>query len=56
MGIVYVFFRISYEIKRKLGWHKIIFPTNPEPKNYISLGTWKQNLRPFFSMERKLKG
>ena len=38
MGIVYVFFRISYEIKRKLGWHKTIFPTNPEPKNYISLG------------------
>ena len=56
MGIVYIFFRISYEIKRKLGWHKIIFPTNPEPKNYISLVTWKQNLRPFFFYGKDITG
>ena len=56
MGIRYVFFRISYLIRTKSGWQKKVFPTNPEFKKYISIQDWKDNLPPFFSMERKLMG
>ena len=55
MGMRYIIFRISYLIKTKMGWQKKTFPMNPNFKKYISLKDWKNNLQPFFSMERKLK-
>jgi hypothetical protein len=48
MGARYLFFRIYYTITTKLGWQKKKFPTNPAPKQYISLEAWKNNLPPFF--------
>jgi len=48
MGLRYLFFRISYTIKSKLGWQKKVFPTNPKQEKYIALEDWKNNLPPFF--------
>ncbi|MEM6718260.1 MAG: alginate lyase family protein [Bacteroidota bacterium] len=48
MGLRYLFFRIFYTIKTKLGWQKKAFPTNPKEKKYISLEDWKNKLPPFF--------
>ncbi|AXG68976.1 heparin-sulfate lyase [Kordia sp. SMS9] len=48
MGARYLFFRIFYTIKAKLGWQKKAFPTNPDFKTYISLKEWSENIPPFF--------
>ena len=48
MGLRYLFFRIFYTIKTKLGWQKRIFPTNPKQEKFISLNMWKSNLPAFF--------
>ena len=42
-----------YVIKSKLGWHKLKFPVNPEFKIFTELHLWRENLPPFFSMEKK---
>ena len=56
MGMVYVFFRILYSIKTKLGWKKKVFPTNIEQKKYISFESWKKNLPPFFFHGKEING
>lgn len=56
MGIRYVIFRILYVIKTKVGWKKIVFPTNLDQKNYISLKDWKNNLPPFFFYGKEING
>ena len=48
MGFHYLFFRIFYMIKTKLGWQKKVFPTQPKFSEYITLESWKNNLPPFF--------
>jgi hypothetical protein len=48
MGLRYLFFRIFYTIKTKLGWQKKAFPTQPKPLEFIKLESWKNNLPPFF--------
>ena len=48
MGLRYLFFRIVYIIKTKLGWQKRVFPINPKTKEYISLENWRNNPPPFF--------
>ncbi len=48
MGARYLFFRIFYTIKAKLGWQKKAFPTNPAFKKYTTLKEWKENMPPFF--------
>ena len=48
MGLRYLFFRIFYTIKTKIGWQKKIFPTQPEVSEFISLENWRNNLPPFF--------
>ena len=56
MGLRYVFFRVIFSLKTKIGWQKKIFPTNPEPKSYISLGHWRENSQPFFFYGKKIIG
>ena len=56
MGMRYVFFRVFYIIKSKIGWHKKIFPTNPVFKEYISLEVWKKNTPPFFFSGKTING
>ncbi|QNM87034.1 alginate lyase family protein [Polaribacter pectinis] len=48
MGARYLFFRIFYTIKTKLGWQKKKFPVQPNFESYISLEKWRNNLPPFF--------
>ncbi|MGB0879313.1 MAG: heparinase II/III family protein, partial [Polaribacter sp.] len=48
MGFRYLFFRISYLIKTKLGWQKKTFPVKPKSKIGIVLKEWRENLPPFF--------
>ena len=48
MGFRYLFFRIFYTIKTKLGWQKKIFPMQPKISEYITLENWRNNLPPFF--------
>ncbi|MFT4800278.1 MAG: hypothetical protein ACI93N_000036 [Flavobacteriaceae bacterium] len=47
MGFRYLFFRIFYTIKTKLGWQKKAFPTQPKASEYITLENWRSNLPPF---------
>ena len=56
MGFRYLFFRVFYTIKTKIGWQKKVFPTNPESKSYISLEHWRENLQPFFFYGKKIIG
>lgn len=56
MGMRYVFFRMFYTLKTKLGWQKKAFPIQPEFKEYITLKGWKQNLAPFFFYGKEIKG
>ena len=56
MGMRYIFFRISYLIKTKMGWQKKTFPINPDFKKYISLQEWRDNLHPFFFYGKEIKG
>lgn len=48
MGMRYLFFRIFYTIKTKLGWQKKAFPIQPEKTEYITLASWRNNVPPFF--------
>ena len=48
MGFRYLFFRIFYTIKTKIGWQKKAFPTQPKVSEYITLENWRNNLPPFF--------
>ena len=56
MGLRYVFFRVFFSLKTKIGWQKKIFPINPESKSYISLEHWRENLQPFFFYGKKING
>lgn len=55
MGFRYLFFRISYSFKSKLGWHRRIFPVQPKFKKYITLNEWKENTPPFFFCGKKIE-
>ena len=48
MGLRYLFYKIFYIIKTKLGWQKKTFPTQPKQNQYISLEHWRSKLPPFF--------
>tara|TARA_R110002096_G_scaffold37317_2_gene103651 strand:+ start:1364 stop:3241 length:1878 start_codon:yes stop_codon:yes gene_type:complete len=48
MGFRYLFFRIFYTIKTKLGWQKKVFPTEPKSSEFTTLEGWRNNLPPFF--------
>ena len=48
MGLRYLFFRVFYTIKTKLGWQKKIFPTQPKVSEFTTLENWRTNLPPFF--------
>ena len=48
MGLRYLFFRIFYTIKTKLGWQKKAFPTQPKTSEHTTLENWRNNLPPFF--------
>jgi hypothetical protein len=48
MGFRYLFFRVSYTIKTKIGWQKKVFPTQPKVSKFTSLEIWKNNLPSFF--------
>ncbi|MBS9768362.1 MAG: alginate lyase family protein [Flavobacteriaceae bacterium] len=56
MGYRYLFFRISYMIKTKLGWQKKVFPVQPNFERFISLQEWRDNLPPFFFYGKNIKG
>ena len=48
MGFRYLFFRVFYTIKTKIGWHKKVFPTQPKVSEFTSLENWRNTLPPFF--------
>ena len=48
MGFRYLFFRVFYTIKTKIGWQKKVFPTQPKVLEFTSLENWRNNLPPFF--------
>ena len=48
MGFRYLFFRVFYTIKTKIGWQKKVFPTQPKVSEFTSLESWRNNLPPFF--------
>ena len=48
MGFRYLFFRVFYTIKTKIGWQKKVFPTQPKVSEFTSLENWRNNLPPFF--------
>lgn len=56
MGIRYLFFRISYLIKTKLGWQKVVFPVKPKDVGIISLKEWKESNLPFFFQGKDIVG
>ena len=56
MGLRYLFFRILYMIKTKLGWQKKIFPTNPKEVTSMTLTAWRNNLPPFFFYGKNISG
>ena len=56
MGMSYVFFRIYYQVKTRLGLQKKTFPINPEFKKHISFQDWKENLPIFFFFGKNIKG
>nr|WP_255575948.1 alginate lyase family protein [Aestuariivivens sp. NBU2969] len=48
MGLRYLFFRVFYTIKTKLGWQKKAFPVQPKVSKHTTLENWRNNLPPFF--------
>jgi hypothetical protein len=56
MGFIYIFFRVWYIIKTKVGWQIRAYPTNPELKKFISIKDWKNNLPPFFFYGKEING
>lgn len=53
MGLRYVVFRISFELKRKSGWLKRYFPTNPSFRIWITLSDWRKLMPNFFFASRE---
>ena len=47
MGIKYFSFRLSYELRRKLGILKRQYPTYYTEREFISLANWRQYAKPF---------
>ena len=48
MGWRYIFFRASYELKRKAGFQKRKYPVNPPMEHFISLKNWRKSTPVFF--------
>ena len=48
MGFRYLFFRVFYTVKTKIGWQKKVFPKQPKVSEFTSLENWRNNLPPFF--------
>ncbi len=53
MGLRYVSFRLWFEVSKKLGLLKYKYPTNPIPKQFISLADWKQLNQKFFFQSKE---
>ena len=56
MGLRYVLFRITFQIKTTLGLQKKIFPINPKFRQHITLQDWKKELPKFFFSGKNIKG
>ena len=56
MGLRYLFFRVFYTIKTKLGWQKKAFPTQPSKATYTTLENWRNDLPPFFFYGKNIAG
>jgi hypothetical protein len=53
MGPRYVWFRLTYELRRRTGLLKAKFPTQPAPKSWTTLQAWKQAKSTFFFENRE---
>lgn len=53
MGLRYVFFRLFFELSRKSGLLKQVYPVDPKFQTWITLGEWRQKAPPFFFKSRK---
>lgn len=53
MGVRYFLFRIQYEVRRKGGMLKKLYPTSWGDKEYLSLANWRKCAMPFFFSNRK---
>tara|TARA_Y100001954_G_C15796823_1_gene598071 strand:- start:483 stop:2363 length:1881 start_codon:yes stop_codon:yes gene_type:complete len=56
MGYKYILFRIFYLIKLRIGWNKIVFPSNPKFRKFIGLSDWQKKDIPFFFKGKNIKG
>jgi hypothetical protein len=54
MGPRYVWFRLTYELRRRAGLLKAKFPINPPSKSFTTLQSWKQLPAQFFFESREL--
>lgn len=54
MGPRYVWFRLTYELRRRTGLLKAKFPINPSIKHFTTLQSWKQLPAQFFFESREL--
>ena len=52
MGLRYVGFRISHELRSRTGMLKRKFPVNPEVASFISLNQWKKQSHSFFFKDK----
>lgn len=52
MGWRYLSFRLTYELKRRLGWLKRQYPTHPAPQEFITLADWRKSAPAFFFFDR----
>jgi Heparinase II/III-like protein/Heparinase II/III N-terminus len=52
MGLRYVWFRVGYEIKRRTGLLKRVFPTKVKSQTWATLQTWQQLPTSFFDFDR----
>ena len=48
MGMRYVFFRVSYELKKRTGLLKKSYPTTYKSQQFISLEKWRDKTPKFF--------
>jgi hypothetical protein len=53
MGLRYTLYRVTHSIESKLGVLKKRHPINPEGKNFIALGDWKNSPNPFIIESRE---
>lgn len=47
MGLRYTLFKIYFEIKKRLGVMKLLFPINPQSIQFISFSNWVSNKQPY---------